>query len=465
MKNLLIIGGSDAGISCGLRIKELNPAINVTILLKDEYPNLSICGIPYAIGGEVTPWQKLAHRTLIDLQATGLKFHMNTTVTAIQPDQHTVTAIETTTQTGKTYTYDQLLVATGALPKLPPITGLTTSNDHIQILHTMADYFAIESKLTSVKKVAIIGSGYIGLEMAEALVNRGLAVTIFQRGSEVLSTFDPELGAKIHQSLTDHGVNVITTARLAQVQPVDDQVQIQYADQQIDQFDLVLVVTGVKPNSNLLSEAGAKVDDHGAVVVNDQFQTSLPDIWAAGDLVATKHRLLGSTYLPLGTTSHKQGRVAGTNLAGQAAYFQGVVGTQVVKLFNLVAARTGLTTVEAQVAGFKPFTWTSTVDDHKAYIPGARPMTIQIIGDRQTGQLLGAQLIGAYGSEVAKRNDVYATAIFNQATVAEVSDLDLSYSPPLGAPWDAIQAATQAWELALIRDGQTTNQLLSEQQY
>jgi NADPH-dependent 2,4-dienoyl-CoA reductase/sulfur reductase-like enzyme len=177
-------------------------------------------------------------------------------------------------------------------------------------------------------------------------------------------------------------------------------------------------------------------------------QTGIPHIFAAGDGVVTHHRLLGTTYLPLGTTAHKQGRVAGENALGGQARFVGSVGTQVVKVFDLVAARTGLREHEAAAAGYAPVTTQSVADDHKRYYPGAQPITMRITGDRDTGLLLGAQMVGRLGTETAKRIDTFATALFAGLTVEQISDLDLSYTPPLGSPWDAVQAATQAWSRA-----------------
>ena len=207
----------------------------------------------------------------------------------------------------------------------------------------------------------------------------------------------------------------------------------------------MLVVVGVRPNTSLLSQAGASTGAGGAVVVDEQMRTGLPHVWAAGDGVVTHHRLLGVTYLPLGTTSHKQGRVAGENAIGGNARFAGSLGTQVVKVFDLVAARTGLRDHEAIAAGHAPLSGTAIADDHKAYYPGAKPLNIRITGDTDSGLLLGAQLVGARGAEIAKRVDTYATALHHGMTVDAMSDLDLSYAPPLGSPWDAVQVATQAW--------------------
>ncbi|KZT79277.1 Pyridine nucleotide-disulfide oxidoreductase [Lactiplantibacillus plantarum] len=174
--------------------------------------------------------------------------------------------------------------------------------------------------------------------------------------------------------------------------------------------------------------------------------TTLPDIWAAGDLVETDHRLLGKTYLPLGTTAHKQGRIAGLNVVGQRCRFRGIVGTQVIRVFNLVIARTGLLPKEAENAGFSTLSSTSTVFDHNSYFPNASKITIKLTADKESRLLLGAQLIGNYGSEIAKRNDIFATAIFNKMTINDLDDLDLSYSPPIASPWDPVQQAAQDWE-------------------
>ena len=207
----------------------------------------------------------------------------------------------------------------------------------------------------------------------------------------------------------------------------------------------MLVVVGVRPDTDLLMRAGARTGARGAVAVDEMMATGLPHTWAAGDCVVTHHRLLGVTYLPLGTRAHKQGRVAGENALGGRARFAGSLGTQIVKVFDLVAARTGLREHEARATGYAPLTSQARPDDHKAYYPGAQPITIRITGDAGTGALLGAQLIGARGTETAKRVDTFAAALFHGMTVDGMSELDSSYTPPLGSPWDAVQMAAQTW--------------------
>lgn len=454
--HIAIVGGSDAGISAALRARELDPSVEVTVVVADRYPNFSICGIPYYFSGDVKPWQSLAHRTAADLEATGMKLRLDTLATGIDVAGQRL-AVQGADGTTELIDYDELIVGTGAVPSYAGITGLDElgPEDGVHVLHSMGDTFALEKYLDEKQPstAIIIGAGYVGLEMAEGLRARGITVTQLQRGAEVLSTLDPELSALVHDELERHGVEVVTNSLVARVDRSDSGLTVSGTDQG-DPFErsaeLVLAVVGVKPNTSLLEGAGATLGAGGAVVVDEAMRTGLPHVWSAGDGVVTHHRLLGVTYLPLGTTSHKQGRVAGENALGGDARFAGSLGTQVVKVFDLVAARTGLREHEAIAAGFSPRSTTASPDDHKAYYPGAKPISIRITGDEQTGRLLGAQLVGSYGSEVAKRVDTFATALHHEMSVAAISELDLSYTPPLGSPWDAVQMATQAWSRSLI---------------
>jgi len=251
--------------------------------------------------------------------------------------------------------------------------------------------------------------------------------------------------------LTGTAVQAIGPARPGQAGRLEVQATAAGGSAVTRAADMVLVVVGVRPETALAAEAGAELGVKGAIAVDPGMRTNLPDIYAAGDCVITHHRLLGVTYLPLGTTAHKQGRVAGENALGGNRAFAGSLGTQVVKIFDQAAARTGLRDHEAAPAGFDPVTVETQADDHKAYYPGSHRITMRVTGDRATGRLLGMQLCGHKNAEIAKRVDIAAAAIFNQMTVDAVSDLDLSYTPPLGSPWDAVQAAAQAWTRAIQR--------------
>jgi NADPH-dependent 2,4-dienoyl-CoA reductase/sulfur reductase-like enzyme len=318
----------------------------------------------------------------------------------------------------------------------------------------MGDTFAVMRTLEEKAPgtAVIVGAGYIGLEMADALTTRGLQVIQMEQLPEVLPTVDPVLGHLVHAQLADCGVEVLTGTTVRQITRTGDkagglQVEATAADGTAvtRQAGMVLVVVGVRPDTTLAASAGVALGARGAIAVDRGMRTNLPDVFAAGDCVITWHRLLGETYLPLGTTAHKQGRVAGENALGGHREFAGSLGTQVVKIFDQAAARTGLRDHEAAAAGYDPVTVSSEADDHKAYYPGSHRITMRFTGDRGTGQLLGVQLFGHRHAEIAKRIDIAATAIFHAMTVDAVSDLDLSYTPPLGSPWDAIQMGAQAW--------------------
>ena len=453
--HLVMIGGSDAGISAALRARELGPGAEVSVVVADAYPNFSICGIPYYVSGEVSHWRNLAHRTTADLEATGMNLRLDTTARRIDVAGRKL-LVTTPAGNEELLAYDKLIVGTGAVPVRPPIGGLEAlgPDDGVHLLHSMGDTFAVMRTLEEKEPgtAVIVGAGYIGLEMADALTIRGLHVIQMEQLPEVLPTVDPALGHLVHAQLADRGVEVLTGTTVRQITRTGGeagglQVEATAADGTAvtRQADMVLVVVGVRPDTTLAASAGAALGARGAIAVDRGMRTNLPDVYAAGDCVVTWHRLLGETYLPLGTTAHKQGRVAGENALGGHREFAGSLGTQVVKIFDQAAARTGLRDHEAAAAGFDPVTVQSEADDHKAYYPGSHRITMRFTGDRGTGQLLGVQLFGHRHAEIAKRIDIAATAIFHAMTVDGLSDLDLSYTPPLGSPWEAIQIGAQAW--------------------
>lgn len=439
---LLVIGGSDAGISAALRARELDPNAEISVLLEDDFPNYSICGLPFYISGETPDWLKLAHRTEFE----GITIHRRHRAKRIDPAAKQVEVSADSVR--KPFEYDRLLISTGARPRSPAIRGIDLPG--VFPLHTMAHSFKLHDYLESAKprRVVIVGAGYIGLEMADAFAHQRLEVTVVGRAGSVLPTVDPELGEIIGDELRRNSVAFQTGADAHSISQVGRTLKVAGEGWERE-CEMVLIAPGVQPNSNLGTQIGIPTGVGGALQVNRQMRTTVPDVYVAGDCGETWHRLLKrNTYLPLGTTAHKQGRTAGENMVGGNAEFAGSLGTQVVKVFNLVIARTGLRESEATREGFRAKTVDTIVSDHKAYYPGAEPICCRITGDARTGRLLGAQLIGAFGKEISKRIDIFATAIFNEMTVDQVSDLDLSYTPPLSSPWDPVQMACQAWSKA-----------------
>ena len=462
--HLVAVGGSDAGISAALRARELDASTDVTVIVGDRYPNFSICGIPYYVSGDVPDWRNLAHRSIDDLEATGMHLRLDTVARRIDVGDQTLSITDAEGHEALVR-YDALVVGTGALPVRPPIEGLTGDTalgpaDGVHLLHSMGDTFAIMQTLTdrSPRHALIVGAGYVGLEMAEALIARGLAVTQIEQLPEVLPTVDTKLGALVHRELSTHGVEVVCDTKVVRIARAPagsaGRLEVQATRQRTSEAyfaDVVLVVVGVRPDAHLALDAGAEPGPRGTIAVDRHMRTNLPNVFAAGDCVTTYHRLLGDTYLPLGTTAHKQGRVAGENALGGDRSFAGSLGTQVVKVFDMAAARSGVRDGEAAGAGFDPVTVSHEADDHKAYYPDSHRISMRFTGDRSTGRLLGVQLFGHRHAEVAKRIDIAAAAIYNGMTVDAISDLDLSYTPPLGSPWDAMQAGGQAWVRAALK--------------
>jgi NADPH-dependent 2,4-dienoyl-CoA reductase/sulfur reductase-like enzyme len=333
---------------------------------------------------------------------------------------------------------------------LPDWPGLSLRG--VFALHTMEDGVRLKEHLQAhpVRSAVIIGSGYIGLEMADALTHLGLDVTLIGRSQAVLPTTDTGFGRIVEEALRAKGVRVESATTAQGIVAQGEQLAVE-TDRAVVTTDIVIVAAGVRPNSEIGSAIGLATGLHGALRVTRGMETALPNIYAAGDCVETWHRVLNRyTYLPLGTTAHKQGRVAGENAIGGRRTFEGSLGTQVVKVFDLAIARTGLREAEAAQAGFDPVTVESHPFDHKAYYPGAQTLRISVTGDRRSGRLLGAQMLGPWDAEVSKRIDIYAAALYHGMTVEDLNSLDLSYTPPLGSPWDAVQMAAQAWSRAAL---------------
>jgi NADPH-dependent 2,4-dienoyl-CoA reductase/sulfur reductase-like enzyme len=441
---LLIIGGSDAGTMAALRARELDPAADVTMVVADRYPNFSICGLPFYVSREVDDWRTLAHRTVDELAARGIDLLLDHAATSVDPRSKDVRVSDGAGRE-RSLRYDTLVIATGARPRTEGIAGMDL--DGVYSLHTMEDSFRVRSRLDAggVDRAVIVGAGYIGLEMVDAFTHRGVHVTLVSRTPTVMPSVDAPLGELIQGELERHGVEVVTGVTVDTIVRRDRALEVRGTEFSRTAH-IVLVGGGVEPNSDLAKAAGIATGVRNAIRVDRRMRTNVPDVLAAGDCVETWHRILQRpTYLPLGTTAHKQGRVAGETAAGGEREFQGAVGTQVVKVFELAVARTRLRDDEARDGGFDPLTVEATPWHHKAYYPGAHRLHIRVTGDRSTGRLLGAQIVGHWKAEVAKRIDIFATALFHAMTVDRLNDLDLSYTPPMGAPWDAVQEAAQQW--------------------
>ncbi len=445
MNRLVIIGGSDAGISAALRAREVDGQARIAVVVADRFPNYSICGIPFLLSGEVADWRDLAHRTAAEIENEGVELLLEHRAVAIDTSGKSV-SVRTPAGATRELSYDRLIIATGATSARPPIQGL--SHPGVFFLRWMQDAFAVQQWLADRRpeSALVVGGGYIGMEMADALTLRGVAVTVVELAPAVLQTVDADLGEVVRADLLARNVEVVTGVGVERIVREGDGLVAAGSGGFRKASELIIVAGGAIPDASLARAAGIETGVKGAIRVDRRMETSARDVFAAGDCAETYHRLVDrNDYLPLGTTAHKQGRIAGENASGGSREFPGTLGTQVVKIFDRVIARTGLREQEARAAGFDPLSVDSESWDHKAYYPGAVRIRVRLTGDRRSGRLLGAQVIGRHGSEVSKRVDVLATALFHGMQVENVCDLDLSYTPPLSSPWDPVQVSAQNW--------------------
>ena len=339
------------------------------------------------------------------------------------------------------YSYDKLLIASGARPFVPPIKGLDRKG--VFTLRPLEDGIAIKEYIgsNSPKNGLLIGAGYIGMEMAESFTEAGMKVTVVEKMPSIVGTMDDEITEIIEKELSKNGVMLLKSKAVVEFAGENSHLSRAVLDsgEMID-ADVAVVGAGLRPNSEIAREAGVELERTGAIKVNHRMETNIPDIYAAGDCAEAYHLVLGrNVYIPLATTANKQGRVAGENIAGGNASFPGIVGTAIFKVFDLEVARTGITEKEAKVEGID---YVSNVIEHGSrapYYPGVTPIRVKLLADKKTGRLLGAQMVGREG--VTKRIDVFATALTVKMNAQEMRNLDLGYAPPFSPPYDPILIA------------------------
>ncbi len=454
-QRLVVVGGVAAGMSAASRARRLDPDLEIVVFEATGYVSYGSCGLPYFIAGVVTEADDLIAITAERFRKErDIQVHTGHRVTGIDPAAGQLSVVELANGHERRVGFDRLVLATGGRPARPPIPGLDLPG--VFGVRTVEDGLAIRGYLEErrPRRAVILGAGYIGLEMAEALVARGLEVTVLDLARQVLTTVDPDVAGRVQAELERHGVRVVLESPVEAVLGGDGAhgragsgghgstagVRAVRAGGQSFPADLVLLGLGVRPQAELAEEAGLKLGASGAVAVTGRLETSQPGIYAAGDVAEVRHLVTGRpAYVPLGTTANKQGRVAGENAAGGDARFPGVVGTAVVKVFGLEVARTGLSEAQAKAEGFDAAGHAITHGVRAHYYPGPGPATVKLVAERGTGRLLGAQMVGEAG--VAKRIDVVATALHAGWTVDRLAELDLSYAPPYSPVYDPILIA------------------------
>ncbi len=443
MEKILIIGGNAAGLTAASRARRLDPRLNITVLEKSPYISYSTCGIPYYFAGMTTADELVSYTPESFERERGIKVHNHTCVNEIVPSRKRVFATRTDTGEHAEFSYERLLIATGVKPKLPDIPGTDLRN--VFTIIDLQDAIRINEALSRTQRVAIVGAGYVGLEVAECLHTLGKTVHLLERQPQVLPGIDRDMAQIIEYEVQRFGVRLSVGSRVLALVGSDGHVTGVKAASGlgIEPADMVLLDTGVVPNVDLAREAGIQTGVTGAISVNSHMETNVPGIFAAGNCAETYCSIRQRPILHyIGTVAAKQGRIAGENMAARRTKFLGAIGTTVLKVFDLAVARTGLSSEQAAADSIPVVSARIEALDRAAYYPTARKIWVKLIANRESRRLVGAQVVG-YG-EASKRIDVAATAITAGMRVDELAQVDLAYSPPYGNLWDPLLVAAQA---------------------
>ena len=441
-KRLVIIGGDAAGMSAATQARRMKTVAELEIVAfeRSSRTSYAACGLPYLVGGFVDSPDSLIARTPEQHRAKGIDVRTRHEVTAIDATAFTVSVRDLESGQESAVHYDELLISTGASGILPNWPGIDAKG--VLQLRTLDDAAAVEQLLAGgARRAVVVGAGYIGLEVAEGLLQRGLHVTVVERlDAPMGAVLDTDMAIDVADAMRSAGIDLRLGTAVTGFTVDGGRVRAVETAAGPVEADLVVIGLGVRPNAELARTAGVGVGESGGIQVDDHLRTDTPHIWAAGDCVESHHRMTGrSVVVALGTHANKQGRVVGTNLAGGDEAFGGVLGTAITRFKDLEIARTGLTEREAKAAGLDAIGVTTEASSRAHYYPGAEPMKIKLVVERGTGRLLGAQIVGGAGS--GKRIDVLATTLWNGMTVAEVAGMDLSYAPPFSPVWDPVLLA------------------------
>ena len=441
MKNLLIIGGVAAGATAAARARRLNNKIEITMLESGPDVSFANCGLPYYIGRDIKNRSKLILQSPESFKEQyNVNVHTMTEAVEIDRKTKTVKAVNRRTGVNVSYNYDKLILAQGGKPFIPGLEGADNSN--VFSLWTLEDMDRIDNFINEKepKSAVVIGGGFIGLEMVEALKKRGLEVSNVELAPHVMPMMEGEVAGFLQEELKAFGVNLYTGRSVTAIRKKS--VVLDNGDE-ID-ADMVLLSVGVRPTLKLAEKAGLELGESGGLLVDKYLQTSDSDILAGGDMAETTHSILGKKVrIPLAGPANRQGRIAATNALAEKAHekkaYKGAQGTSIVRVFEAAAGITGISLKQAIDAGFDAQSIVIHKENHVTYYPGAEMVTIHLVYDRKTGKILGAQTAGVDGAD--KRLDVLSTAIAGRMTVEDLGELDLSYSPPFGSANDPVNMA------------------------
>lgn len=438
-KKIIIIGGVAGGASAAARARRLSEKAEIILIERSGYVSFANCGLPYHIGGEIPERDRLLVTTPEQLQTRfRIDVRVSNEVTAIDPANKTVEIKNL--KSGEVYSesYDTLILSPGAEPMRPPIPGIESSK--VLSLRNMEDMDRIIAALDGQSHVTVIGGGYIGLEMAEALRRRSVKTTLVELAPQVMGPADPEMVSILHQELEINGVELRLGTSVSGFKDTETGVTLTLSTGETIETGIAILAIGVKPETGLAAAAGLELGPRGGIKVNSQMQTSVPDIYAVGDAVeVTDFVTRAQALIPLAGPANRQGRIAADNIFGRTSHYKDTQGTAICKVFNLAIGMTGLSEKGAKRAGITVEKVYVHPASHASYYPGAAALRIKMLFDPETGKVLGAQAVGAEG--VDKRIDVFAVAIRAGLTVYDLEELELSYAPPFGSAKDPVNFA------------------------
>ncbi|WP_314848585.1 FAD-dependent oxidoreductase [Treponema lecithinolyticum] len=439
-KKILIVGGVAGGAGTAARLRRLDENARIILFERGSYISFANCALPYYIGGEIADKNALTVQTVQSFTArfnVDVRIHSN--VTAIHPDTKTVSVHDTQNNRAYEESYDSLVLSPGAEPVRPPIEGI--QSERVFTLRSIPDTFAIKEFIEKkhARSAAIVGGGFIGIEMAENLKRAGLEVTLIEMTDQVIAPVDYDIACEVHAHLQEKGVRLQLNSALSSVSDTGSALDIQLTSGNV-KADMMILAIGVRPESALAHTAGLKLSPKGAIVVDEHMRTSDPSIYALGDAVQIKDFVSDQDgYVPLAGPANKQARIVADVICGVPSSYCGTQGSSIIKAFDLTVGATGINEKTAKRLGIayeKSFTYSS---NHASYYPGAQSMSIKTLYDPQSGSILGAQIVGREG--VDKRLDVFATAIRARMKAADLAQLELSYAPPYNSAKDPVNIA------------------------
>ncbi|WP_280400350.1 FAD-dependent oxidoreductase [Nocardia carnea] len=445
-ERLVIVGGDAAGMSAAAQARRYRDAgdLEIVVFERGHFTSYSACGIPYWVGGQVRERDQLIARTPAEHRARDIDVRLRSEVVELDIAGGRVRSRDLATGAETWTGYDQLVLATGARPIRPRLPGIDAPGVHG--VQTLDDGEALIATLaaTTGRRAVVVGAGYIGVEMAEALIRRGFDVTVVHRGAEPMSTLDPDMGALVRTALDGLDVRVAGEREVTAIRTGrDGRVRAVVAGDSEYPADVVVLGIGVTPETGPARDAGLPIGEHGGLLTDSALRVQGHDhIWAGGDCVEVLDLVSGMRrHIALGTHANKHGQIIGANIGGGYATFPGVVGTAVSKVCDLEVARTGLREKDARAAGLQYVTATIESTSRAGYYPDAAPMTVKMLAERLTGRLLGVQIVGREGA--GKRVDIAAVALTAGMTVAQMTTLDLGYAPPFSPVWDPVLVAAR----------------------